>query len=1113
MSDINLVQIDLNLAIDRNPPTIASTASAMDAIASIDDRDNSSGVLVVEADRHLVGIFTATDAIRLCRSGQNLAEISISDAIEPSPITLRESEFTDISIPLSLFQSHHISHLPLVSDRGELRGNISQASLLNAISRPETSSVSSESDRSEFLQIHNFELEQELAAALQSKIEIENALHQNELQKQALLGAIPDLIHRVSSEGIYLEIFSTNCVADLVPDGCDPIGKHLSELLPLDVAQRKLHLIERALATGEVQHFEQQNKIGDRLQYEEVQIVKVNNSEVLSIIRNISDRKMAEETLRQSEARFRNMFETAAIGISFASPEGKFLAVNPYLCKILGYSEAELLSLTFQEITYPDDLEADLTYYQQLLSAEINSFHLEKRYLHKNGQAIWVSLSISLVRDQEGKPLYDIALAQDISERKRLEAERDRIEKALQNQTYWLSTLIDAIPDSIYLKDAQGRWLVCNDPGLRLFQLSGVEYLGKTDAELAKHSQLYHDALIDCGRSDELTWRSGAINYIEERIPQHDGSIKIMDVTKVPLFNPDGSRKGIVIVGRDVTKLKAIEEALRQLNQELEQRVKERTAELIESEARKQEILSALPDLLLRLKRDGTCIDCMMPSTPVKTTFIPIEHHLSEVLTPQALAEQLAVFEQALATGETQIYEHQVQKYNQLEYEEVRVTPCGKDEVLVTVRDISDRKIAEAQVREANERLVLANIELARATRLKDEFLANMSHELRTPLNAILGMSEGLQDAVYGEINQRQNHAIDTIEKSGRHLLELISDILDVSKIEAGKLELELSSVSVKHLCDSSITFVKQLAFKKNIRLNLNIQPDLARIQVDERRMRQMLINLLSNAVKFTPPDGEIRLEVRSETSGEENHEACLIPSAKFPHAIRFSVIDTGIGIAAKDIGKLFKPFVQIDSSLSRQYSGTGLGLTLVKQIANLHGGDVTVRSVVGQGSCFSVCLPYNRNMEQFTSAIPSTDSPQVDLAETHQPSDYLILLAEDNLASVETFSNYLLSRGYKIILAENGLEAIELATSQMPDLILMDIQMPKMDGLEAIRQIRTNSQLAGIPIIALTALAKSSDRERCLAAGANEYLSKPVRLKQLLAIVQSLLVSKKSNP
>jgi signal transduction histidine kinase len=261
------------------------------------------------------------------------------------------------------------------------------------------------------------------------------------------------------------------------------------------------------------------------------------------------------------------------------------------------------------------------------------------------------------------------------------------------------------------------------------------------------------------------------------------------------------------------------------------------------------------------------------------------------------------------------------------------------------VRNISDRKRAEEALQLSNEKLIATNKELERVTRLKDEFLATMSHELRTPLNAILGISEGLLDQVFGELNQRQQSSLKTIHKSGQHLLELINDVLDVAKIEAGMFTLDLTSVSVCYLCDSSLSFVKHLAIQKNIQLNLIIRDGVpTAIVVDERRMRQLLINLLSNAVKFTPKDGVITLEVRL------CHLAQWEEKEIFKSELCFLVSDTGIGISQGDISKLFQPFVQIHSNLSRQYAGTGLGLNLVKKLAELHGGEVSVKSEVGQG-------------------------------------------------------------------------------------------------------------------------------------------------------------------
>ncbi len=263
---------------------------------------------------------------------------------------------------------------------------------------------------------------------------------------------------------------------------------------------------------------------------------------------------------------------------------------------------------------------------------------------------------------------------------------------------------------------------------------------------------------------------------------------------------------------------------------------------------------------------------------------------------------------------------------------------------------IGERQQAQREVNLTNQRLESTVAKLEQATRLKDEFLATMSHELRTPLNAILGMSEALQEEIFGAINPRQLDAILTIEQSGEHLLSLINDILDVSKIAAGKLELNITQVLLPELCKSSLMLVKQQAFDKQIQIDTYLPDDLEPISIDERRMRQVLINLLNNAVKFTPTGGTVTLTVKIEP--------IEISAQTAGYAICFAVSDTGIGISSADLTKLFQPFIQIDSSLSRKYEGTGLGLVLVKQIVELHGGDVTIDSEVGRGSCFTAIIP-----------------------------------------------------------------------------------------------------------------------------------------------------------
>jgi PAS domain S-box-containing protein len=417
-----------------------------------------------------------------------------------------------------------------------------------------------------------------------------------------------------------------------------------------------------------------------------------------------------------------------------------------------------------------------------------------------------------------------------------------------------------------------------------------------------------------------------------------------------------------------------------------------------------------------------------------------------------------------------------------------------KKVIQCNIRDITVRKQIEEEVLEQLERLVQERTtQLMYANRIKDEFLTNMSHELRTPLNGILGLSESLLDEVYGGLVQRQSKAIKMIQSNGEHLLELINDILDISKIEAGKLDFSLEPVNVNHICHSSLAFVKQLANKKSITIEYSPPQAAHMIMVDSRRFKQILINLLNNAVKFTPEKGKITLEVQANAQESE---------------MRFSVTDTGIGITAEDIKKLFIPFTQLDTRLSRINEGSGLGLALVKKMVEMHGGSVEVQSKPGTGSRFSFVLPWDEKIQNENSP----DLVEVKAEKEDKVSVSMvrgkILIAEDHEVNFTVVKDYLENYGYQIFIARDGSEVLSKAGQILPDIILMDIQMPNLNGLEATRLLRADPRFATVPIIALTAFAMSGDRERCLEAGMNEYLSKPVKLKILEQTIQRFLNS-----
>jgi PAS domain S-box-containing protein len=856
----------------------------------------------------------------------------------------------------------------------------------------------------------------------------------------------------------------------------------------------------------------------------------------------VTEQKEADETSHTIEATLGAVFyDSLDIILIGDGRSGRILNVSPIVHHVLGYRASELIGHHFS-VLFPQESEGELSDIPGQIQAHGAVLEAQP-FLHADGSIVPMDLTVTMIPLSQGVAM--LATLRDARERRESEVareqQRDELEMLVREQVTQLSEseqalgtnllllqgVLDHSPTAIFAKDRQGRFILTSRKAEALFRsgkgtLQG-SLLGKTDYDFLP------EALANTYLAQDEQVFSTARPLEVEEIVQYEGETRAYQTIKFPIYNTEGHIYALGGIVTDTTEQHTLREGL-------EQRVAERTAEL-----------SRMNNLL-----------------------------------KQEVEERVRA-ETALTT---------------------------------------ERASLARQVQERTADLRLANARLERAARLKDEFLASMSHELRTPLNAILGLSEALQEQVYGSMTEKQLTILRSIEESGRHLLSLINDILDLAKIESGKTELTLDYVPVASLCQASLRLIRNQAQKKHQHLMEHIDRTVTSLRADERRLKQMLVNLLSNAVKFTPQGGEIGLRVVGD---HENQ------------AVSFVVYDNGIGISPDDMNRLFKPFVQIDSSLSRHHEGTGLGLALVARLAEMHNGSVTVESEIGQGSRFTISLPWiepppattapadtsraktgqlrqslrraliiedsasaaeqfgrylneigveyaisatgedatqkakelqaeviildillptlsgwdiltslkaspltrdipvilisvvddqphGTNLgaaaylvkpitrQQFYTALGSIfshlDLPNLAPETKKEPErqETRILLAEDNPDNIAMLMEYLQMRGYQVVVAHNGLEALEHARREHPDLILMDIQMPAMDGLEATRRIRAEPGLETMPIIALTALAMPGDRERCLEAGANDYMSKPVRLRKLVQMIEAHL-------
>ena len=560
--------------------------------------------------------------------------------------------------------------------------------------------------------------------------------------------------------------------------------------------------------------------------------------------------------------------------------------------------------------------------------------------------------------------------------------------------------------------------------------------------------------------------RKGQLNHTLNCLKRGGESIEIR-LRITPDFDKQGTHNGFMAFFWDNSPERAAEAE----KQELIGR--ERAAQAAaKAEGRFRELLEVAPDSILEVDRDGSIVLC---NAATERLFGYSREELLgrpvEILIPEGRQEAHRArrteywgrpITRPMGTGLTL---HAQRKDGSRFPVEISLSPVRSEDgfrVTAIIRDVTERKLAEEQIQAVNQQLQQRNQEVERANRLKSEFLASMSHELRTPLHTILGFTELLAEEIEGPLNERQKRFITHVHQDAQHLLELINDILDLSKIEAGKLELRREVFDSRQAVEEVVASLQGKASSKNLTVENKIPEDCA-ANADRVRFKEVLYNLLSNAVKFTLEGGRI------EITGENR-----------PTEVGFAVSDTGIGIAKKELASIFDKFYQVGSTTKGVREGTGLGLAITKQLVEMHGGTIQVDSTPGQGSTFSFTFP----------ADPKKNGK----------NDPLILIIEDEPSAQELLVTYLQPRGFQTIVAPTIQRALEISHSRRPNAVTLDLGLPGYSGWRALEELHDRPEFRDVPIIVVSV---RDDDNSATSRGAAAFLQKPLKRDTLLRVLR----------
>ncbi len=632
--------------------------------------------------------------------------------------------------------------------------------------------------------------------------------------------------------------------------------------------------------------------------------------------------------------------------------------------------------------------------------------------------------------------------------------------------------LFDEFPAFIWLTGIDGRCHHVNKSWLEFAGLTLAEALGYTWID-----RLHPQDRRRCLRASLRALKARQPFELECRLRRYDGQYRYFLGIGHPFYGIDKEFAGYILSCCDITERKAAEEGLRR------------------SEEYLRALVDAIPDAIVRLSRDGIYLDARIPDEfPVGKAGRGITGKSVYDVLPHEVAEHsMQLIKRALETGQMQSFEFKIPAGDEVRAREARIVVSGNDEVISIIRDITGRKRAEEEIQRAKEAAEAAS-------RAKSEFLTNMSHELRTPMNGIIGMTELVLDT---ELTSEQRNYLNMVKSSAESLLTIINDILDFSKIEAGKFALDPHEFNLRNCLSETMSTLAVRGREKGLEIDHSVSRDVPELVIgDDVRLRQVIINLVGNAIKFT----------------ERGRVAASVEKIRMTNAsvtLQFAVKDTGIGIAADKLRMIFDPFVQADGSTTRRYGGTGLGLAITTQLVQMMNGRIWAESEVGKGSAFYFTADFGLQAQPQANA---TGARAAGLAKgkaedrssrkSRRPSR--ILVAEDSLVNRELIARLLTRWGHDVMTVRCGQEALDAIESEHFDLVLMDVQMPDMDGLEATAVLRDKEKATGrhMPIIAVTAYAMPDDRERFLQMGLDGYVAKPIKADCLFESVEQMLAS-----